>query len=54
MSRTSAAPMAPPPSRRQRMRELEKHPLVQEAITLFDGEVIRVDEPRLRTPSPEN
>ncbi|NLF73040.1 MAG: DNA polymerase III subunit gamma/tau [Candidatus Anammoximicrobium sp.] len=36
----------PPTSRRQRLRELEQHPLVQEAKRLFDAEVIRVDERR--------
>jgi DNA polymerase-3 subunit gamma/tau len=34
------------PSRLQRMRELEQHPLVQEAMELFDAEVIRVEERR--------
>jgi hypothetical protein len=28
------------------MRELEQHPLVQEAVRLFDAEVIRVEERR--------
>lgn len=32
--------------RQQRMRELEQHPLVQEAVRLFDAEVIRVEERR--------
>jgi len=41
-------PEKPPPavSRQQRMRELDQHPLVQEAKRLFDTEVIRVDERR--------
>lgn len=33
-------------SRQQRMRELDQHPLVQEARRLFDAEVIRVEEAR--------
>ena len=33
-------------SRQQRMRELTQHPLVQEAVRLFDAEVIGVDERR--------
>lgn len=36
----------PAASRQQRMRELDQHPLVQEARRLFDAEVIRVDERR--------
>ncbi len=36
----------PAVSRQQRMRELDQHPLVQEAKRLFDAEVIRVDERR--------
>jgi hypothetical protein len=28
----------------QKMREIERHPLVQEAISLFDAEIVRVDE----------
>lgn len=32
--------------RQQRMRELDQHPLVQEARRLFDAEVIRVEEAR--------
>jgi DNA polymerase-3 subunit gamma/tau len=31
-------------SRLQRMREVEKHPLVREALELFDGEVVRCEE----------
>jgi hypothetical protein len=34
------------PSRLQRMRQAEQHPLVQEAMTLFDAEIVRVDERR--------
>ncbi|MCU0874536.1 MAG: DNA polymerase III subunit gamma/tau [Pirellulaceae bacterium] len=37
---------SPAVSRQQRMRELEQHPLVQEAVRLFDAEVIRVEERR--------
>ncbi len=33
-------------SKRQRMRELEKHPLVQEAIDTFDAEVVDIKPPR--------
>ena len=36
----------PASSRMQRMRELEQHPLVQEAKRLFDAEVVRFDERR--------
>jgi len=36
----------PQQSRVQRMREVEQDPLVQEAVKLFDAEVIRVDEKR--------
>jgi len=36
----------PATSRLQRMRELDQHPLVQEAKRLFDAEVVRVDERR--------
>lgn len=35
-----------PASRRQRMREVESHPLVQEARKLFDAEVVEVSEAR--------
>jgi len=43
-SRTEKRPA--PVSRQQRMRELTQHPLVQEAVRLFDAEVIGVDERR--------
>jgi DNA polymerase-3 subunit gamma/tau len=33
---------APAQNRVQRMRQLEQHPLVQEAIQLFDAEIVRV------------
>ncbi len=36
----------PATSRLQRMRELDQHPLVQEAKRLFDAEVVRFDERR--------
>ncbi len=36
----------PATSRMQRMRELDQHPLVQEAKRLFDAEVVRFDERR--------
>jgi DNA polymerase III subunit gamma/tau len=44
VQRTEKRP--PAVSRQQRMRELEQHPLVQEAVRLFDAEVIRVEERR--------
>jgi hypothetical protein len=31
---------------RQRRRELEQHPLVQQAMELFDAELVRVDDQR--------
>jgi len=37
---------SPAVSRQQRMRELEQHPLVQEAVRLFDAEIVRVEERR--------
>jgi DNA polymerase-3 subunit gamma/tau len=39
---------SPPPSvpTRQRMREAASHPLVQQAIELFDAEVLHVEPPR--------
>ena len=37
---------APAPSMFQLMREKEAHPLVRQAVELFDAEVIRVDVPR--------
>jgi DNA polymerase-3 subunit gamma/tau len=45
-----AASQAPPPAelprptRRQRLREMENHPLVRQAIELFDGELIRLED----------
>jgi DNA polymerase-3 subunit gamma/tau len=44
--RQAARPTAQ--SRLQRMREAEQNPLVQEAISLFDAEIVRVD-PRRRS-----
>ena len=42
-----AAPKAAPvQTNLQRMQERRRHPLVRQAIEMFDGEVIRVDEPR--------
>ena len=35
-----------PPSRRQKMRDTEKHPLVRKAIELFDAEITRLEEPQ--------
>ena len=37
---------SPAVSRQQRMRELEQHPLVQEAVRLFDAEIVRGEERR--------
>ena len=37
-------------SRRQRMREAEQHPSVQQVMELFEAEIVRVDEPQ-QTPS---
>jgi hypothetical protein len=47
-SDTSAKPDRPPAttSRLQKMRDVEKHPLVREAVQLFDAEVVRYDERR--------
>ncbi|MCU0960321.1 MAG: DNA polymerase III subunit gamma/tau [Pirellulaceae bacterium] len=46
-----AAPavVAPPPSMFQLMREKAQHPLVRQAVELFDAEVTRVDMPRTPT-----
>jgi hypothetical protein len=39
----SAAPVPKPAlSRMQQIREIERHPLIQRAIDLFDGEVVEV------------
>jgi DNA polymerase-3 subunit gamma/tau len=35
---------APQPNRRQRMIEAQRHPLVRQAIDLFDGEVVEVEQ----------
>jgi DNA polymerase-3 subunit gamma/tau len=40
------ATKAPIPSQRELRRGVEEHPLVKEAAELFDGQVVRVDEPR--------
>ena len=37
-----------PPSRLQRIRQVEQHPLVQETVRLFDAEIVRVDERRTK------
>jgi len=37
---------APVRSQRELRREVEEHPLVKEAAELFDGQVVRVEEPR--------
>jgi len=42
----SQAAGRPVVSPRQRMREASEHPMVRQAMELFDGEVIRVEEPR--------
>ena len=36
----------PRPSLRQRMRDFEKHPLVKQAIDMFEAEITRIEEPR--------
>jgi DNA polymerase-3 subunit gamma/tau len=36
----------PAPTNRQRMQERQRQPLVRQAIEMFDGEVLRIDEPR--------
>lgn len=43
---TQPQAQAPAPSKFQLMREKESHPLVRQAVELFDAEVIRVDVPR--------
>ena len=43
------ASIVPAPSMFQLMREKETHPLVRQAVELFDAEVIRVDLPRSST-----
>lgn len=44
---TAAAPRPQPPtSRVKKLREIEKHPLVREAVELFNCEVVRIDEKR--------
>jgi DNA polymerase III subunit gamma/tau len=43
MSEGKSQPAQPPVSMRQLMREKESHPLVRQAIQLFDAEVIRID-----------
>ena len=42
-----------PPSRRERFREKEKHPLVRQAIELFDAELIGLEEGRRSEPPPD-
>lgn len=44
--RGSAAQAKPVQSLRQRMREQEKHPMVKEAIEIFEAEITRLEEPR--------
>ncbi len=44
-SQTEQRP-APVQTNRQRMQERQRQPLVRQTIEMFDGEVLRVDEPR--------
>ncbi len=37
----------PRPSMRQRMRDFEKHPLVKQAVDMFEAEITRLEEPRV-------
>jgi hypothetical protein len=46
----AAGPRERPPSRRQRFREKEKHPLVRQAIEYFDAELIGLEEGRRPEP----
>ena len=41
-----ARPQRPAPSRHERIRELQKHPLIEEAMRLFDADVTAFDEKR--------
>ena len=45
-------PAAATKSKRQLMREMEKHPLIAEAIKTFDGEVVDLQQPFDRTKPP--
>ncbi|MDP6444168.1 MAG: hypothetical protein QF805_10295, partial [Pirellulaceae bacterium] len=49
----NTAERKPPPNRRQMMRDKEKHPLVSEAIEIFDAEMIRLDKSRPRPAASE-
>jgi hypothetical protein len=46
MQEDGPASIVPAPTMFQMMREKESHPLVRQAVELFDAEVIRVDLPR--------
>jgi len=35
------------------MRDFEKHPLVKQAIDMFEAEITRLEEPRAEQTSPE-
>ncbi len=39
---SEAAPAVAPPTRRQRMKQLEQDPLIRSAINLFDAEIVDV------------
>jgi len=43
---SGASRQQPQPSLRQRMRDFEKHPLVKQAIDMFEAEITRLEEPR--------
>jgi DNA polymerase-3 subunit gamma/tau len=42
---SEAVRQQPRPSLRQRMRDFEKHPLVKQAIDMFEAEITRIEEP---------
>jgi DNA polymerase-3 subunit gamma/tau len=43
---TGPSRQQPRPSQRQRRRDFEKHPLVKQAIDMFEAEITRLEEPR--------
>ena len=45
-SQAVSKPKKPAKTKRQLMRDAEKHPLVAEAISTFDGEVVDLISPR--------
>ena len=46
VNQTQQKPKSPAMSKRQQMKELEQHPLVRAAITMFDGEILDVRKAR--------